>query len=231
MLQENLGLIFHRREELAVSYSHFLVTDKIVEHGALSSKTTCYLAPLYVYKDNIKMPNINPTLISELTSKYGKTPSELEIFSYIYAVVHSNKYRTKYANFLKKDFPRIPFAAHYETFKQLVEIGEELINLHLTKIKLKSSIKFDVRGSNIVDFVEYRNGRVYINKEQFFDGVTEKAWNFYIGGYQVLAKWLKSRKNRELSSNEIEQFIQITETINRTLDLMNKIDEIEFLQC
>jgi type I restriction-modification system DNA methylase subunit len=230
MLQENLGLIFHRREELAVSYSHFLVADKIVEHGALSSKTTCYLAPLYVYKDNIKMPNINPTLISELTSKYGKTPSELEIFSYIYAVVHSNKYRTKYTNFLKKDFPRISFTAHYGTFKQLVEIGKELINLHLMKIKLKSSIKFDVQGSNIVDFVEYRNGRVYINKEQFFDGVTEKAWNFYIGGYQVLAKWLKSRKNRELSSNEIEHFIQITETINQTLDLMKKIDETGFLQ-
>lgn len=229
MLQENLGFIFHRREELAVPYSHFLVTDKMIEHGALSSKTTCYLAPLYTYKDGLKSPNINPSLVSELTSKYGKTPDEVDIFNYIYAVVYSNKYRAKYANFLKRDFPRIPFTGDYETFKQLAGIGKELVNLHLIKTKLSSSIKFNIQGSNIVDFVEYKNGRVNINKEQFFSGVPEKAWNFYIGGYQVLAKWLKSRKNRELSSTEIEQFIQITEIINQTLDLMKKIDEIKFL--
>lgn len=228
MLQENLGLVFHRREELAVPYSHFLVTDKTIEHGALSSKTTCYLAPLYTYKDNVKSPNINPKLVSELASKYGKTPSEVDMFNYIYAVVYSNRYRTKYANFLKIDFPRIPFTANYEIFKQLAEIGKGLVNLHLMKTKLGSSIKFNVQGSNAVEFVEYKDGKAHINKEQFFAGVPEKSWNFYIGGYQVLDKWLKSRKNRELSGSEIEQFIQITEIINQTLDLMKKIDEIEF---
>jgi hypothetical protein len=229
MLQENLGLVFHRREELAVPYSHFLVTDKTIEHGALSSKTTCYLAPLYTYKDNVKSPNINPKLVSELASKYGKTPSEVDMFNYIYAVVYSNRYRTKYANFLKIDFPRIPFTANYEIFKQLAEIGKGLVNLHLMKTKLGSSIKFNVQGSNAVEFVEYKDGKAHINKEQFFAGVPEKSWNFYIGGYQVLDKWLKSRKNRELSGSEIEQFIQITEIINQTLDLMKKIDEIKFL--
>ena len=230
MLQENLGLIFHRREELAVPYSHFLVTDKIIEHGALSSKTTCYLAPLYIYKDGLRSPNINPTLVSELTSKYGKTLNEMDIFNYIYACVYSDRYRTKYANFLKRDFPRIPFTPKYEIFKQLTEIGRKLASLHLMKTTLNSSMKFNIQGSNVVDFIKYRDGRVCINKEQFFAGVPEKAWNFYIGGYQVLDKWLKSRKNRELSGSEIEQFIQITEIINQTLDLMKKIDEMEFLE-
>lgn len=230
MLQENLGLIFHRREELAVPYSHFLITDKIVEHGGLSSKTTCYLAPLYVYKDGVKSPNINPELVSELTSKYGKTSNELDIVNYIYAVVHSNRYRTKYAEFLKKDFPRIPFTVDYNAFKQLREIGKELVNLHLMRTKLRSSVKFDVQGSNVVEFVEYKDRRIYINKEQFFDGVTESAWNFYIGGYQILIKWLKSRKKRELSSTEIEQFMQIVEIVNQTLEFMKKIDEIKFLE-
>ena len=151
------------------------------------------------------------------------------MFNYIYAVVYSNRYRTKYANFLKIDFPRIPFTANYEIFKQLAEIGKGLVNQHLMKTKLGSSIKFDVQGSNAVEFVEYKDGKARINKEQFFAGVPEKAWNFYIGGYQVLDKWLKSRKNRELSGSEIEQFIQITEIINQTLDLMKKIDEIKFL--
>jgi len=97
------------------------------------------------------------------------------------------------------------------------------------RINISSSIKFDVQGSNIVEFVEFRNGQVCINKEQFFEGVPEKVWNFYMGGYQVLDKWLKSRKKRELSSSEIEQFIQIVEIIKHTIGYMQKIDEVKFL--
>jgi len=229
MLRENLAFIFHRREELAVPYSHFLVTDKMVEHGGLSSKTTCYLSPLYTYRNDVKTPNINPSLISELTKKYGKSPSEKDILGYIYAVAYSNQYRTRYSAFLKTDFPRIPFVKDFETFKTLSEIGGKLIDLHLMKRKLSSSVKFDVEGSNVVEFVEYKDGKVFINEKQFFDGVPEKAWNFYIGGYQVLDKWLKSRKKRELSSSEIEHFIQIVETINKTIAYMKKIDETKFL--
>jgi predicted helicase len=229
MLQDNLGIIFHRREELAVPYSHFLVTDKIVEHGALSSKTTCYLAPLYKYEDNSKLSNINSDLLSDLTSKYGSKPSEEDIIDYIYAVVHSNNYRGRYADFLKNDFPHIPFTKEYNIFKQLVEIGKKLVNLHLMKKKLDSTVRFEVQGSNSVKFIKYQNNKVYINTKQNFDGISERAWSFYLGGYQVLDKWLKSRKGRELTNGEIEQFIQVVEIINQTLNLMQAIDKIRFL--
>jgi predicted helicase len=230
MLRENLGFVFHRREELAIPYSHFLITDKMVEHGLLSSKTTCYLTPLYIYKDQQKLSNVNGKLTSELASKYGKAISAEEILNYIYSVVYSNKYRSRYADFLKSDFPRIPFVENYETFRHLAEIGKKLTSLHLMKTKLSSSIRFDVQGTNIVENANYENGKVHINKEQFFDDVPERAWNFYVGGYLVLEKWLKSRKKRQLSSGEIEQFVQIVEIINQTLECMKEIDTIDFLE-
>ena len=130
---------------------------------------------------------------------------------------------------MQYDFPRIPFIDEYEKFKQLSELGKELVELHLMRRKLPVHTKFDVPGSNIVEKVRYENGRVWINKEQYFDGISEEIWNFHIGGYQVLDKWLKSRKGRKLESREIETFLQIVEIIKKTMEIMEKIDEIDFL--
>jgi hypothetical protein len=96
------------------------------------------------------------------------------------------------------------------------------------KEKLSSSISFDIKGNNIVKSIKYEDSKIYINTTQFFNGIPEKTWNFNIGAYQVLDKWLKSRKKRELSSQEIEQFIQIIEIINRTIILMERLDNIPF---
>lgn len=227
MIQENLGLIFHKREELSIPYSHFLVTKEIIEHGCLSPKTTCYLASLYLYSDSEKKLNINPELFKTLSDTYEKELTPEEIFYYIYAILYSNTYRTKYAEFLKIDYPRVPFTEDYNKFKHLSEIGKELTDLHLMKTKLETSTKFDVQGSNVVNSVKYKDNKVYINKDQFFEDVSKDIWNFYIGGYRVLDKWLKSRKNRELSSNEIEHFLQVVEIIKQTIEYMKKIDEIK----
>jgi hypothetical protein len=102
-------------------------------------------------------------------------------------------------------------------------LGKELVNLHLMRTKLPTETKFDIQGSNIVESVEHRNQRLYINNNQFFER-TKNVWNFYIGSYQVLRKWLKSRRNRELSTNEIEMFLQIFEIIKKTIEYMVKID-------
>ncbi len=115
----------------------------------------------------------------------------------------------------------------YDTFKQLSEIGKELVNLHLMRTQLTTSTKFDIQGSNVVKFVRYKDGKVYINDDQCFDGISEELWNFYIGGYKVLDKWLKSRKNRELTGDEIERFLQIVEIIKRTMGYMEEIDKIK----
>ena len=142
-------------------------------------------------------------------------------------MLHSNKYRKKFEILLKFDFPRIPFVNNFEPFKTISEIGRELANLHLMKKTLKSNIKFNKNGPNVVESVKYNDGKVYINSKQSFDGVPEDAWKFRIGCYHILNKWLKDRRNRELYSKEVDHFIQMVEIINNTIDLIKKIEKID----
>jgi predicted helicase len=232
MLHQNLGLI--TRRQMLPPYSYVFVSDLITSDGVIRSdnKGGESVFPLYTYSEDQahlkKEHTININVLQSLSSKYGKEVRPEQVFYYVYAVLHSNRYRERYAEFLKSDFPHIPFVKDYVTFEQLSTIGKELANLHLMKVRLPSLIKFDIQGSNVVRFARYENRKVYINEEQFFDGVAERTWSFYIGAYQVLDKWLKSRKSRQLSSGEIEQFIQIVEIIQRTIEYMERIDKISF---
>ena len=250
MMKENLGLIFHKREELLIPYSHFLVTTEIVEHGCLSSKTTCYLAPLYLYpeKNNpgkrspgglmmlfepkkdyeVKKPNISPALIEQLTKDFKKALSPEQIFFYIYAVLYSNTYRTKYAEFLKTDFPRIPFTGNYKLFLRMGEHGKRLVDLHLLKSsELDSPIsKLQGKGDSKVEKVKYEKECVYINNDQCFEGVKTDVWQYQVGGYQVCDKWLKDRKGRPLSLDEIKNYCKIVTALQKTIDIQKAIDDL-----
>ena len=225
MLKENLGLITVRQVKTGEIWHHCLITDGIIESSYISNKTSeiNYLFPLYLYSDTNKAPNYSPEFLTFISEKYGETTPE-EIFYYIYAILHAPTYREKYKEFLQYDFPRIPFINNYEQFKKLSEIGKELVELHLMKKCLPIRVKFDIPNSNIVERVKYENGKVWINKEQYFEGVPENLWSFYIGGYQVLDKWLKSRKGRKLDGKDIEQYLQIVEIIRETIRLMAEID-------
>jgi type I restriction-modification system DNA methylase subunit len=230
MMERNLALLTMRQVSLDENYTHFLVSEHIVDNRAfLSSKGIVQVFPLFIYENSKKTPNIASDFLLRLKETYGREVQSEDLFHYVYAVFYSELYRTKYAQFLRREVPRVPIVANYETFDALSEIGRHLVDLHLMKRKLSSSVRFNVQGSNHVNSVEYKEGQVRINKEQFFDGVSEKAWNFCIGGYQVLDKWLKSRRKRELSGSEIEHFIQIVETINQTIECMEKIDQTNFL--
>ena len=155
MMQDNLCLITHKREELNIPWSHALATNLIAEHGSLSTKTTNYLFPLYLYQEEenpkkrflgtimmlfepaaeygVKKPNLSPAFVEKLTKEFKKTLSAEQIFYYIYAVLYSNIYRTKYTEFLKIDFPRVPFTNDYKLFKKMSDFGERLVKLHLLK--------------------------------------------------------------------------------------------------
>ena len=227
-LKENIALITSRLTK-GETFKHVQVTDKIVEVICMSPKTSNngFVFPLYLYTDSTKKPNFNPEFLKFISEKYGETLTSEEIFYYIYTVLHSPTYRKKYEDVLRYDFPRIPFVDDHRKFKKLSDLGKELVELHLMKKKLPTKVKFDIPGSNVVEKVKYENGKVCINKEQYFEGVPEEIWNFYIGGYQVLDKWLKNRKNRKLESKDIEQFLQIVEIIRETIRLMNEIDKIK----
>jgi predicted helicase len=177
-----------------------------------------------------KEPNLNKELLKTLSGAFKKEPKPEEIFHYIYATLYSNTYRVKYAEFLQSDFPRIPFTKDYEIFKEMAGLGKELAELHLLKSKKldKSSAKFPVKDGCKVEKREYeaKEEKIYINDKQYFSGITKEVWNYYIGGYQVLDKWLKERQDKVLSDDDIAHFLKVIAALSHTIELQNEIDKL-----
>jgi predicted helicase len=189
-------------------------------------------------------PNLSPDFIKAVSDKLGmkfiedgrgdlvNTFGPEDIFNYAYAVFHSPTYRSRYAEFLKIDFPRLPLTSDKELFKGLADKGAELVTLHLMEAPMleqqRTQIKFDISGSNVVDKVTYNEtgGRVYISKQQYFEGVPPEVWGFHIGGYQVCQKWLKDRKDRTLTYDERVHYQKIIISIKETIRLMAEIDKL-----
>ena len=159
----------------------------------------------------------------------GATFAPIDILDYIYAVLHSPAYREKYKEFLKIDFPRVPFTKDYKIFKKLSEIGKGLIDIHLLKSSLldKTSSRFKGEGElNLVKKIVYspKEKRVFINEKQYFENIEPEVWNYFIGGYQVLNKWLKDRKGKYLNDEEVKNYIKIIEAIKNTIKIQKEID-------
>lgn len=205
--------------------------------------------PLYLYKknmgkeerivnfnkelyDNIAqglnyLPCYDDNLLVDPTSEYNGVLYPQDLFDYIYAVLHSPSYRERYKEFLKIDFPRIPYPTDWEKFRDLAEKGEELRQLHLMEdLPSKTGVSFPVVGSLKVDFYRWQDNRVYINAEQYFEGVPECAWNFYIGGYQPAQKWLKDRKGMTLSLEDVKHYQRIIYVLQQTERIMQEIDKM-----
>jgi hypothetical protein len=248
MMNENLGLLVCRQQSITGFY-HAFVSEKIVESCVVSNKTReiSYLYPLYLYpktnkqnmfrylESNKRKPNINPELIKSLTISYDKELTSEEIFYYIYAVLYSNIYRTKYAEFLKIDFPKIPFTKDAKLFYKIAELGKKLVYLHLLKSeKLEKIIaKFPISTGDILtdgkvkkNKYNLKEKRIYINDKQYFEGVELEIWNYQIGGYQVLSKWLKDRAGRKLSLEDITHYLKIITALSWTIKIQEVIDKL-----
>ena len=161
----------------------------------------------------------------------------IDLLDYIYAVLHSPTYRETYKEFLKIDFPRVPYPKDAATFWQLVALGSELRKTHLLETPMNSTrmdiglqadaIKYPISGNNVVDKLKFEAGRVYINETQYFENIPELAWHFYIGGYQPAQKWLKDRKGRLLSYEDIAHYQKVIAALTKTHELMQVIDKIK----
>ncbi|MGB9771956.1 MAG: type ISP restriction/modification enzyme [Candidatus Kapaibacteriota bacterium] len=250
LLGENLGLITIRRSRSSDIWRYVFVTDKIIAGAtAITALDINYLFPLYLYQKTekpkkktvklsswllfepgadyyVKKPNISDRFMERLTGQYKKTPAPEEILSYIYAVLYSNTYRTRYAEFLKIDFPRIPFAKGHRVFSKMAELGSRLIDLHLMRVDIKPEARFQGRGDNRVEKLRHEKERLYINSNQYFEGIEESVFKYHIGGYQVLEKWLKDRKGKTLSLDEIQTYCRIVTAIKETVQLQKEIDKI-----
>ncbi|MBI2304687.1 MAG: DUF559 domain-containing protein [Chloroflexi bacterium] len=158
----------------------------------------------------------------------GEVVTPEDIFNYAYAVFHSPSYRSRYAEFLKIDFPRLPLTSDVRLFRALAQKGADLVALHLMESPALDSpnIRYPVSGSNMVEKVAYdeANGRVYINKAQYFEGITPEVWGFHIGGYQVCQKWLKDRQGRTLTYDDLTQYQKVAIALKETIGVMGEID-------
>jgi predicted helicase len=209
-----------------------------------------YLFPLYLCPDNKdqqtidqslkRTPNLNTEIVNQISENIGltftsekettqDTFSPIDILDYIYAVLHSPAYIEKYKEFLKIDFPRVPYPKDQDTFWKLVKLGGEIRQIHLLESPVVDEpiSKYPETGTNIVGKPKYENGKVMINETQYFEDVPEVAWNFYIGGYQPAQKWLKDRKDRELQIDDIRHYMKIIVALIETDRLMKEIDKIE----
>ena len=202
--------------------TQLLMFEPEVEYEAILSNIS--LEVRKTLQQNFKKPFLNTLDGDKKIKGFGSK----EIFYYIYAVLYSNTYRTKYAEFLKIDFPRIPFTKNYKLFIQLGKLGKQLADLHLLKSKDldKTISKFFKEGNNKVEKLKYDNGKVWINKEQYFSGINKEVWEYQIGGYQICDKWLKDRKERALSLEEVQTYGKIVTALSKTIELQKEIDKL-----
>ncbi len=240
--RDNLGLLLCKQFKAFPEYHHVFICDNCFESSIVSNKTSeiSYGFPLYVYEDldNSRHPNFDGKIIQKfadgLKLKFTEEKTEepetfapIDVLDYIYAVLHSPKYRETYKEFLKIDFPKVPYPADKAKFWKLVDLGSQIRKIHLLESdKLNTlAIGYPVSGDNIVTKLVFAEGKVYINDTQYFDNVPEVAWNFYIGGYQPAQKWLKDRKDKELSFDDIKHYAKIINALYLTNQLMQQIDE------
>ena len=239
MLENNYSIIC-QRQTYGLDFNHTFIADKISDLNYISNLGGGSVFPLYLYPDkekheifsmiesDEKKPNINETIWEIVKKVFSEKLTHEDFFFYIYAVLYSNIYRTKFAEFLKTDFPRIPVTKDSKLFFKLSKLGKQLADLHLLKSsELEKPVsKFFGDGDNRVEKVKFKNEKVLINENKYFDGVSEEVWNYYIGGYQVCYKWLKDRKKRTLSGIEVKIYCRIVTALTKTLEIQNKIDQI-----
>ena len=260
---DNLGIVYKlgNSEENSASA---IISRNIIDFRSWSRpgmQGGDYIAPLYKYTEKTnqqttevtpeRTPNLNLDIVKEITNKIAltftnekeQTPNTfapIDILDYIYAVLHSPSYRDKYKEFLKIDFPRIPYPKDQTTFWKLVKLGKEIREIHLLESETVENYitSYPETGDNIITRKLTKNnigyeaitdtlGKVWINDTQYFDNVPLLAWEFYIGGYQPAQKWLKDRKERELKFEDILHYQKIIVALTETDRIMKEIDKIE----
>ena len=226
-------------------FKHANVTEHIGDNTFVSgvTKERTYFFPMYLYQGEPKgqlfekeagelkrTPNFTDEFLQAIRDSLGMEPTSEEIFCYIYAVLYSPTYRKRYEEFLEIDFPRIPLPNDYEAFEALSNLGKELVQLHLLKHPAlqETEVGFPKGGSYKADYVRYDEAsqRVHVNRDQYFEGITKEVWEYRIGAYQVMDKYLKDRKGRGLSKDEINHYMKVARAIRLTIELEAKVDQV-----
>ena len=239
---ENIALSVCRIVTSA-AWNHVLITENITEKSYVSNRGSeaTHLFPLYLYPEpdglletGIKL-NFKPEFLTALAESLEfpqtdphRLPDSItpeQILAYIYAVLYSPTYRDRYYEFLRYDFPRIPLPQDTDHFHTLAELGQELIDLHLLKNVPQPTHRFEGQGDGIVERYHHEDNKVWINATQHFTEIPQEVWEYEIGAYQVCNKWLKDRKDRRLTTDDLNQYRKILVAIAETIRIMDTIDD------
>lgn len=247
----NFAIAFTRKVEGTRAFADVLAFDELITHHSLSLKEVNYVAPLYLYPeagtlDQTVRLNLDSKLYSAICKAADVDPSdqagpeddfraatgearasEVKVFDYIYGVLHWPKYRERFAEFLKIDFPRIPYPPSPDIFRQVSEKGEQLRRLHLMEDAAIGDTPYPYLGEGDDEvasgYPKFEGGKVHINKDEYFADVPAVAWAFYIGGYQPAQKWLKDRRGRALSYEDILHYQKVVKILAETDRIMKEI--------
>jgi len=242
----NIALLAMREYFYNAPYSHALVVDNVVDRRVfISNRGAAYIFPLFACqndsnqsdlfgKSNHESCNFSP----DFWHWWEKNISALDdgtdpwnVFYYIYAVLYSESYRTRYLDFLKSGFPRIPFTTDPDLFFKISKLGNQLADLHLLKADVldEPSVRLDGEDGNEIEKRKWKDNQLWINANQYFAPVPEQAWQYYFGGYQVADKWLKDRQNRSnarLTKEEVKTYCQMITAIMHTIIIQKEIGRL-----
>jgi len=245
LLYKNTALVTTRQTRDAFGA---LATGGLAGHKCFAAYDINTVFPLYCYpaeerelgSEKGRRPNLSRDLVEAVEGKLGlrfveegkgnlqRTVGPEDVFGYVYAVLHSPTYRSRYAEFLKRDFPRLPLTSDKKLFAALAAKGADLVGLHRMEAKALDALitKWPAAGPDTVDKVRYdeTERRVWINEAQYFESVPPDVWGLHVGGYQVCEKWLKDRKGRKLSWDDVQHYQKVVVALAETIRLMEEID-------
>jgi len=242
MFEDNIGISTVRQVKASPDWNHCLISNSIVESSYISNHTSeiGYVFPLYIYSSDQQKDlfsflkpdtkaNISLSVSNSLSNKYHRSINPEDILYYVYGILFCKIYRKTYFEFLRVNFPRIPFTANHEIFKSMAAFGKRLIDLHLLKSPELDHpmVKYQGQGEDhTVSKLRYAEDekRVYINPTHYFEGVEPEVWQYQIGGYQVMDKYLKDRKGRKM--DDPRHYIRITTSLAKTIEIQKEIDGI-----
>ena len=222
---ENYGLIITRSDAADRDFSMVFVTNKIVDAHITAAPTIATVIPLSIKDEKLgDYYNFNNEYYNKLICNLKIKPTEQEVFDYCYGILYAKRYREKYKNFLKADYPKIPIIENDEIFKKYVDAGLKLRELHLMKTNIQKELQIENSNDNLlIDMVKYENEKIKINKNTAIVGMTDEIWNYCLCGYQVIDKWLKSHKGENLTIDYFNHIKKIAGIIEETINIQEQL--------
>ena len=225
LADNNYSLNMSRQVRGGVEWRHVFVGSNLFEHTYISNRTSeiGYCFPLRINGAE----NVSSDFRAFVDARFEHHFTADEILGYVYAIMHAPSYRIRYAEFLCIDFPRVPFPESSDDFEVLSGMGWALVQAHLLRELPRAGFAaYNGTGDHSVQSVRYSADEqaVWINKTQSFRPVPQAVWEFHIGGFQVLDRYLKSRKDRVLTLDEINHIGSVADSLAFTIEQMAKID-------